>query len=181
MVGGRVRAKHDVEGKRVGLRERGPFPIAIFFHESSKVQGVSVIGPSHDDHIRVPILQDFTEEGHLIPNGLGVGLRGAYAGVLTQGFLKVNAGLPIAEGDLDRHAAESLAFRGGGVSAPVRVGLRPSTNKFHVLNTGKRVFNKAKRFGCVLILLLTRSMVFFCYVNREILRENITIGEGGRS
>ncbi len=97
----------------MGLSERGPFPIAIFLHKGSKDQGVGVVGPSHDNHIWVPILQRFAEKGHLIPNGLGVGLRSAHAGVLTQGFLKVNAGLLIAEGDLDRHAAERLPLRGG--------------------------------------------------------------------
>ena len=136
----------------MGLSKLLPFPIPILLSKGDKLEGGGGGGPSHNQKVGVPIKKGFAEQGHFVPDLFRIRLRSTDAGFLTKRFLKVDARVPIAEGDLNRHGAEGLTVGGGGVFPLVFVLNGTPTHKLNVFHTGEGVFDKSQRFGGVLIL-----------------------------
>jgi hypothetical protein len=138
-----VGGEHDVHGERMGLSKLLPFPIPILLSKGYELEGGG--GPSHDQEVWVPIKKGFVEQGHFVPDRFRVRLRSTDTGFLTKRFLKIDARVPIAEGDLNRHGTEGLTVgRGGGVFLlSLYSAERPPTNS--MFSTQERASSTRRR------------------------------------
>ena len=115
MVGGFVRAKHDVHGEGVGLRDLDPFSVTLIFFEGDEFKRGGGGGPSHDYHALVPIQESIAEKSRFVSNLFRVGLGRADAREFAKRFFEAYPGLAVSERELDRHRAEGGASGGGCV------------------------------------------------------------------
>ena len=66
MVGGFVRAKHDVHGEGVGLGDFNPLSVTFIFLEGNELEPGGGGGPGHDYHALVPIQEGVSEKSHYL-------------------------------------------------------------------------------------------------------------------
>ena len=97
MVGGFVRAKHDVHGEGVGLRDLDPFSVTLIFFEGNEFKRGGGGGPGHDYHALVPIQEGVPEKSHFVSDRFRVRLRGADAREFAKRFLETDSRLPVSE------------------------------------------------------------------------------------